>query len=50
MSTLNDSVSKTRRIFCVIVFALAYAAPNFAQYQFSPLWLHQRHDGGPIRL
>ena len=37
MSTLNGGVSKTRRIFCVIVFALAYAAPNFAQYQFSPL-------------
>ena len=37
MSTLNDGVSKTRRILCVIVFALAYAAPNFAQYQFSPL-------------
>lgn len=37
MTTLNDSPSRTRRILCFIVFALAYAAPNYAQYQFSPL-------------
>ncbi len=37
MTTLNDKPSNSRRILCVIVFALAYAAPNFAQYQVSPL-------------
>lgn len=38
MNTLNDrSDAKRRRIICLLVFALAYAAPNYAQYQFSPL-------------
>ena len=37
MTTLNDQPSRTRRILYFLVFALAYAAPNYAQYQFSPL-------------
>jgi len=38
LNTLNDrSDAKRRRIICLLVFALAYAAPNYAQYQFSPL-------------
>ncbi len=37
MTTLNDKTSNSRRILCFLVFALAYAAPNYAQYQFSPL-------------
>ena len=37
MKTLNESPSKAKRIIYFIVFALCFAAPNYAQYQFSPL-------------
>ncbi len=37
MKTLNDSPSKAKKLIYFIVFALCFAAPNYAQYQFSPL-------------
>ncbi|MBQ8930624.1 MAG: MFS transporter [Oscillospiraceae bacterium] len=37
MTTLNDSPGKAKRILYFIVFTLAFAVPNYAQYQFSPL-------------
>ena len=37
MTTLNDREKKINPVICLLVFALAYAAPNYAQYQISPL-------------
>ncbi len=37
MTTLNDRDKKINPVICLLVFALAYAAPNYAQYQISPL-------------
>ncbi len=39
MSTLNDKSSgmNARKVIIFLAFAIAFAAPNYSQYQFSPL-------------
>ncbi len=37
MNTLNKKPSKARNILIFLAFAIVFAAPNYTQYQFSPL-------------
>lgn len=37
MKTLNESPSKARQVLLFLAFAIVFAAPNYSQYQFSPL-------------